>query len=315
MFRTKFILFLVSLGILFSQVASAECSAERVVVLVPGTLNSAVPGAPSQNPFEQVYFSRAIRNAVSKHVCHSFVVNGLSWFGDFHENGRIVFDEIQTWQHQNPSLRGLPIDVIAHSAGGFYTLAAITRNEAKGRPLRFSKLHFLSTPMNGLELANLLTRNPFVRKQLEALVNRQYLGFDLRGLWQLRTAVLKDFYPSLSIPAEIEIHTYAGTQFAPAQPIDQFKAPFLPPVFQALDFLIDRPSDGVVSQGSALAAPFLLTTQGKVFENLIHHPEALVPLDHVEQVWDSNYLKHLGFEQTEWIDQQQILFIEQALQR
>lgn len=311
--RVKLFLVISSLFSLVASIAFSECNPNKIVALVPGTLNSAVPGAPSSNPYDRAYYSQSIIETVSKYACNRYVIKGLSWFGDFQENGKVVFDELLEWQSQHQELQGLPIEIIAHSAGGFYSLQAVSFNFSKGSPLKFSKLHFLSTPMKGLELANILTANPFVRRQMEKIFNQNYKGLDVRGLWQLRTNEVEIFLGTLKIPNEIEVHTYAGVQKSPPSFEREFESAFLPPVFQAFEFLMDGLGDGVVSYESALGRPELHSSTGTQFTNLWPHPELEVPLDHVEEVWDYKYLEYLGFQKTQHVQQAQINFIEQVL--
>ncbi len=295
---------------LLSSFVFAECNPNKIVVLVPGTLNSAVPGTPGSSPHNRVYFSQAIIDTVTKFVCHTYVVKGLTWFGDFKTNGGTVFKELIDWQEQHPVLRGLPIEIIAHSAGGFYSLQAASLNYSLGSPLNFTRMHFLSTPLKGLELANILSSNNLVRRQMEKLFNRNYAGLDLRGLWQLRSPQTQAFLDDLVVPNDIEVNAYAGIQTPPPSLDREFESAFLPPVFQAFEFLMDRLGDGIVSAESALGQPLIHSTNGNLFLNLHPHPEAEIPLDHVEEVWDFKYLEYLGFQETSHVEAEQIKFIE-----
>lgn len=311
MMRALYLISVIAISSLLT-VRSLACDNSRAIVLVPGTLNSAVPGSP-EDPYKNFYYSQAITSTVAKQFCDFYVVKGLSWFGDFQNNGEVVFNELTEWQNQNPHLKDKPLDVIAHSAGGFYSLFAAHQNAKLNSPLKFRKMHFISTPLHGLELANILTANPLVKKQMERLFNRVYSGLDLRGLWQLQTDQTERFLGQLEIPETIEIHTYAGSQSAPSSWKDEFASPFLPPVFQAFEFLIDGPSDGIVSVDSAYWIPVLKTTNSGILHSIFPHREITLPLDHVEEVWDSSYLEYLGFKRTDHVSREQTRLIESIL--
>jgi hypothetical protein len=315
--RTFFWGGLISFLYTYSAISFAECTSERAVIFVPGTLNSAVPGGPSSNPYDRLYFSKAMFDTAEKYSCHIYVVKGLTWFGDFKSNGQIVYNEINEWLIRQPHLKAIPLDIIAHSAGGFYALEAASLNAINGSPLKFGRLNFLSTPMQGLELANVLTSNRMIRRQMEAIFNRQYktLGMDLRGLWQLRSEQVNEFLTSHQIANDLEIHTYAGIQAIPEKIENSFDSPFLPPVFQAFEFIIDRISDGIVSFESAMGKAEIKGLNDNSAVHINVHPEALIPLDHVEQVLDYSYLKMAGFQKTDHVEREQIKFIELVLAR
>ncbi len=286
------------------------------MILVPGTFNSIIPGVlsvlgPQNEPFSKnqestPYFSRAVLETVREQYCNVYVVSNLSPLGDFWENGKRVYNETLAWKKQVWGNRRVALDIIAHSAGGFYSFAAMDLNEKSGRRLRFGSVSLISTPLNGLDLIDRVLRYPLLRVVLEKLLNANPRFFDLRGLWQMQTPIVSEFLAKVRLPLTVQIHAYAGRQTPAPTPVQEMDSVFLDPLLHFTNSIISQMSDGIVSWRSALGPDSqLMTAEESFFDRLYSHPNDPINLDHVEQVWDVRYLKLLGFHNTEWVEVQQ----------
>lgn len=284
---------------LFASESTEQDRPNRVLILVPGTLNSLVPGPPEQylNPSENLdpYFSAAIINQFKRHFYAVRVTPKLDLFGDIKKNGRRVYNDTMKWYNQITENRPKPPEIwmFGHSAGGLYSLYAAHLNNQNGNPLPIKKISMLSTPLNGVEFIDTITQPPFVFESVAELFLNSAWPLDFRGLWGLKRHNIHTFLNELTLPPHIQIDSFAGTQKSPLEALEVFNSRFLSPPLTLLQRLIKRLSDGIVSKQSALTEHALTTTDGSDLR--IHsHPEFVLPLDHVEQVWDYRYLQALG---------------------
>jgi hypothetical protein len=296
---TSLIILLFSFAHVFAADSVEQGHANRVLVLVPGTLNSIVPGPPEQylDPTEDAdpYFSSAIINEFKKQFYAVRVTPKLDYFGGFKKNGRMVYNDTLKWYSETTeSLPKKPeIWIFAHSAGGLYSLYAAHLNNLNDNVLPIKKITMLSTPLKGVEFIDKITRLPYVFESVAELFLNSSWPLDFRGLWGLRSENVHAFLKELTLTPNLQIDAFTGTQQSPTEVCDVFNSAFLSPPLTALQRLINRLSDGIVSKRSALTDPAIATTDGSELR-VKSHPEFIVPLDHVEQVWDYRYLRALG---------------------
>jgi hypothetical protein len=295
----------------FAAEFGGQDHANRILILVPGTLNSIVPGAPEQylNPSEEVepYFSAAVINEFKKQFYAVRVTPHLDYFGDIKKNGRRVYADTLNWYTE--ITKNMPykpeIWIFGHSAGGLYALYTSHLNNKYGNTLPIKKISMLSTPLKGVEFIDKITRLPYVFESVAEFFLNSVWPLDFRGLWGLRSENVSTFLSELTLSPTIEIDAFAGTQSSPQEACDIFNSHFLSPPLTALQKFMNRLGDGIVSKRSALTDPVIATTDGKELR-IKSHPEYIVPLDHVEQVWDYRYLKALGTIAPEYVLNKQI---------
>lgn len=275
----------------------------RVMILVPGTLNSIVPGAPDdlinldgeKNP----YFSAAVRSVMEESFCAVHVTPDLQYFGDFRENGRTTFEDAILWYNQiTRDLKDRPeVWFFGHSAGGFYALYAAHLNEQNKKfALPIKKIITMSTPFDGVEFIDRITsENSIIASIAEKFLNAAW-PMDLRGLWELKKQNVRIFLYNLKIAANIEVHSFGGSQTVSPDQNDIMDAIFLSPPLTVLQKMINTISDGIVSLQSVFRETVLnkQSHDSNLLVKIINHPEYNIPLDHVEQVWDYRYLIALG---------------------
>jgi len=283
----------------------------RALVLVPGTLNSLVPGGQIQlpgGPSENPYFSKAIFETLREFSLSVEVIKNLRWFGELHHNGEEVYQEMKQWYKREFPHGQVPITLIAHSAGGLYALWAIHLNELhRGQSdyLPIQKLVMISTPLHGVELANLVFSGGKIGRFIEEVLEKWGPYLDFRGLLQMTTSRVNDFLKGLQIPKQLKIYSLAGSQKPPPFPGNPLSSPFLAPPFVMTDMLIQRLSDGVVSVDSTRPRDlFLRDFEGE--EVSIQFIESLHPiLDHAEQILDVQYLRLMGIQNLDYVRTQQ----------
>ncbi len=296
----------------------------RVMVMVPGTLNSLVPGAPedaiSANGNQFPYFSMAVRQVMESHFCAVHIISGLDYFGEFKKNGEHTFEQTLSWYNALISELDYKPEVwfYGHSAGGLYSLYAAHLNERNKafQSLPIKKIVTMATPFNGVEFIDKLTSyNSFVAELVQKFIETAW-SIDLKGLWGLKKQNVRIFLYNLKLDPQIEIHSFAGAQSTTYSANEIMNAIFLSPPLNALQKLINSVSDGMVS----LASVFNQTILNKQTQDPIQylyvqsHNDYQINLDHIEQVWDYRYLKVLGTTNSDYVLEQQIKVYNDILQ-
>ncbi len=301
-----------------------------VVILVPGTLNSVLPGSINHNnesingantngpnlngtniysanlndgsvnntninARSNPYYSDNIINTIQKNGYEVLVIKKLSALGSFESNGAKVYQELSNWYRTNFPKRNVPITILGHSAGGFYSLYASylnTRNVADKLPIK--RVIAISTPFNGLKIADLIASFPIVGTIIRFTIDSFYSFFDLRGLYQLTTREIRRFLGQLRLDPELEIITIGSTQEEPRGYSQRRDARFLCVACNVIDSFISGSSDGMVSVSSAYA------TNARIYD----YNGNLLPikrwyrlhgyLDHFEQAMDSRLFSLIG---------------------
>jgi hypothetical protein len=303
---------------LFAADSVEQGHSNRVLVLVPGTLNSIVPGAPEQylNPSEKVepYFSAAIVNEFKKQFYAVRVTPYLDYFGDIKANGHRVYNDMEEWYSAlTENMPNKPeIWMFGHSAGGLYSLYASHINNKNNNPLPIKKITMLSAPLKGVEFIDKITHFPFVFESVVDFFLNAPWPIDFRGLLDLKSENVYTFLNELTLAPAIQIDAFTGTQTSPLEACEVFNSHFLSPPLTALQKLIKNLSDGIVSKRSALTDPVIATADGSELR-IKSHPEFIVPLDHVEQVWDYRYLRALGTIAPDYVLNKQIESYQEIL--
>lgn len=264
MFRLLFVLLLT---------LSAQAFAARNIVLVPGFFSSAIP-APSAggDPWKQPYFSQDIVKYLARSGDRLWVVDNLNPLGGVAENGQNLISFLQAHKARMQE----PILLIAHSAGGLYSLYAAAKSD-------FPIHHIItvSTPFAGLKLLENL-------EHLQVPVDQLAPPFCLENLLGLKEEAVVGYLKDLTFRRPLRIDVFAGYQKPSLATWDwrNLSSPLLP--FQAL---ILEKSDGIVSVQSSLAATPLLGRKANL--NLQIHQEP-IGLEHWEFNLDADFSVAFG---------------------
>lgn len=293
--RLKFKALAVCFALIATVVAQAQSYPKAIVVLIPGTLNSSVPGAlrksPVQNLYEtNPYFSTTILDAFEDAGFATYVVRDLLPTGSFEENGELALKEITQWYRAHFGRTQIPMVWLGHSAGGFYALHAASINA----DLPLQKLVLVSTPLEGTELADQVFSSPVIGRQLQDFCQDGMGIIDLKGLPELRTSDVEKFIRSNPIESSVQIFTVAGRQSIPRFVWQEGRSEFLSPLFQWTQAWISGASDGVVSVRSANGKNAKLTSKNGNIHEVIALDGMEMPLDHVEQFLDYRILAFFG---------------------
>lgn len=262
--------------------------ARPVAVLVPGFFSSLVFGYVRVTPEKlkvdiQPYFAINILRAFASQGVEPVVVDTLSPVGTLEDNGRrlIAFlDRLNSDAH----FKGRPLHLIAHSAGGLYSLFAIAHRPDIG----IQSLTTLSTPFHGAEFVDRLATGV---PGLESAVS--YMN--LQSLPQMRPANVARFVSQFDLPKNFVIKVFAGEQSFYWDPTD---ARGLSWPMNITSLLIDRRSDGIVSVDSSYATGVLTHTQGPL---PILKGTNTLPLEHWEQTLDYRVFTLLGIRNAAYI--------------
>lgn len=270
----RFLSVITLLGLLFCgrSVYSAE-----VVVLVPGFFNSFAPE----------YFSHDIISSFTTKGFKVYVTQGLDPIGTIEANGY----RLEKYLEKIEANEGhhVQFNIVAHSAGGLYTLWVANRQK-----LSIKNLYTISTPYQGIEFIQTWINDCFLFKSLTQFAY-------LEGFKQLTEKGVANFLNSIRLHPATKVIAFGGYQDAS---FDLTDARNISAPLRITSHFITTKSDGIVSFKSALGLGMLKTTAGtsalqyKV-ENLVFH------LEHWEQVLDSQTFLILGVRNTSYIAEEQ----------
>ncbi|MGZ3798475.1 MAG: esterase/lipase family protein [Pseudobdellovibrionaceae bacterium] len=272
---------LISIINFFFLISLSSLGFTKTLVLVPGYFNSYAPGDLCK-PWAEPYWSPDIVDLYKKAGFKVFVVNNLSPVGSIEENGELLLSFLKGVRGQLDE--GESIEILAHSAGGLYTLYA---NHKENLPI--SKMLTINTPFDGVDFVERLTRDFPGLTMIEKTLN-------LESLNQLRPPLVHDFLQKIMGPVHFPIIAYSGHQVKNYQ---IWNAAYLSPIFYLTDALTNEFSDGIVTQRSALSGGGYLQVTP---ENEYIH------LDHWKQVLKADYFTAFGMSNIEYIRQEQIRF-------
>ncbi len=265
----------------FVILLSTTTLAKDVVVLVPGFFNSFAPE----------YFSKDIIGSFQRKGFSVYVIGGLNPIGNIEENGAKLIPKLQNIRKQETG----KINIVAHSAGGFYSLYAIQKGTVE-----ISNLVTVSTPYKGLDFIQAWRENSVIFTELTNLAL-------LDGLRQLTPQYAAEFAKTVRVPESLKIFAYGGWQ---PRSIDIWNARNLSGVLQITDHFIPGDSDGIVSFKSSLGLNGFLTRTNKSAKMFVD-PNFTIPLEHWEQVLDYKAFILLGTRNIGVIQERQINFYTQ----
>ncbi len=267
--------------ILFSILISIRSFAnQEVVVLVPGFFNS----------FTAEYFSDNIIETFEKRGLKVYVAKGLNPIGTVEDNGERLTKILANIEATEK--RKVDFNVVAHSAGGLYTLYVANKGLYS-----IKNLLSVSTPYGGVQ---------FIQKWIDdcSVFDAITKWAHLDGLRQLSTAGVTKFLDTIRVPPNLKIIAFGGTQ-GPSLDIWNSRNLSLP--FVVTSSYISEKSDGIVGFSSAMAVGRVKTTLGtKAVQK--SDPNFKINLDHWEQVLDGYSFLLLGIRNPGYIVKEQTRF-------
>jgi pimeloyl-ACP methyl ester carboxylesterase len=265
-------LILISFIFLFSKTAYCQ----KTVVLVPGFFNSFAPE----------YFSVDIEEALQKKGFKTHVVEGLDPVGTIEENGERLIPQLKKIIQQDG---GEAPYIIAHSAGGFYSLYAIFHAK-----IPITKMITVSTPYLGLDFIQAWRDHSNLFENLTNLAC-------LDGLKQLTPQYARTFLDNIQVPDNLKIYTFGGWQ---PRRLDIWDARNLSAILRVPDHYIPGDSDGIVSFKSSLGILNIKTFSKKPAQIFVDS-KFIIPLEHWEQVLDYKNFIILGTRNIKYVQETQ----------
>lgn len=268
--------------VIFTAALTMSClsHANDVVVLVPGFFNSFAPE----------YFSHDIVGSFKNKGFKVYVAQGLNPIGTIAENGsrlEKVLEQIEAAEGSK-----VTFNVIAHSAGGFYTLWVANRQK-----FDIKNIFTVSTPYKGVEFVQTWINQSFLFRELSELA---YLD----GLVELTATGVKNFLSSIRVAPTTTLYSFGGYQ---TSGIDFTNARNLSWPLRITNFYTSEKSDGIVGYSSALALGEIKTTDNKTAKQF-RDPNFFLALEHWEQVLDGRSFLMLGVLNPNYIRNEQIRF-------
>jgi pimeloyl-ACP methyl ester carboxylesterase len=295
----------VALGLLCASglLPAAARAGEGMAVLVPGTLNSAVPGTP-----HSAYFSAAILETVAAAGYETFVIKGLDPIGGLERNGEATLKSMRAEYLSRHPRKDAPITLLCHSAGGLYALYAAARSG----DLPIARIIMVSAPLEGARLADYVLGSRGAAESLRRDLEPLPLTINLDGLKQLGTKGVAEFLAGIRLDPSVRLYAAAGSQRSPPNPLRAMDVEFLSPVFTITNRIIGRESDGIVERTSAYGSPVIMGTDGMPVP--VRKLDRLhADLDHAEQLLDWRILEALGFYNAFLIEDRQRRFYSELL--
>lgn len=268
------------------------------VILVPGTLNSLVPGT-SDGP----YFSQDIVKAIQDEGYNITVVKSLDPLGRIEDNGSVVLTQMRQWYSQNQDRANQPIILLGHSAGGLFAMAAA----ALAPELPITKIILISTPLDGSALANHFFGSDGIPQTLNILP-----GYD--ALKDLTTAKVTVFLNQLRLPPDLDVYAVGGSQPLAPGITKAMDSEYISPILTTPANIIQVESDGIMDTESAYGVNATLIDTNENELPLHRLWNLKIPLDHHEQNLDYRFFKYSGFSNTDLVQQGQIRYYTEILQ-
>jgi hypothetical protein len=281
-----------------------------VVILIPGTCNSVLPGYLRFTPAEGIieanpYFSIDAVSSIEAQGFITHVVNGLHPFGQFEGNGEIAIRDMTAWYLARYPHGEMPITILAHSAGGFQALYVA----AHRTDLPIQRIVLISTPLAGVELAQKIHDQPWIGEKIASFADSTRGFFELRSIPELTAENTAHFLQSIRIPSSVHLYTVGGDQGPPPNALHEFDARYLPIAFQFTNSIIGSRSDGIVSFNSVYGVGSVGVRDLQGQRMTITPLRALqMPLNHAEQILDYRLFKYTGTLGSEFIRDEQRKF-------
>lgn len=261
---------------------TSTAKAAEVVVLVPGFFNSFAPQ----------YFSSEIVATFARRGFKVYIAGTLDPLGTIETNGarlESVFAKIESTEGHR-----VRFNVVAHSAGGLYSLWA-----ANNQKYDIKKLLTISTPYLGIDFIQAWMDDCSVFNALSKLAY-------LEGFRQLTRSGVATFLSTIRVSPMMKIIAFAGYQ---NESIDITDARNISWPLRITSQFIPGKSDGIVSYKSALGLGTIKTTDAtKAAQFVVNN--VVLNLEHWEQVVDSQAFVFLGIRNTSYIAAEQKRFYE-----
>lgn len=271
------------ISLLFSLFFTTQAIAKDVVVLVPGFFNSFAPE----------YFSDDIIQAFKNKGFKVYVASGLNPIGTIEDNGarlEKIFAQIENIESSDKNK--VSFNIVAHSAGGFYSLFVANRQK-----FNIKNIVTVSTPYKGVEFVQRWMDESSLFGMISGLA---YMD----GLVQLTESGVKKFLSGVRVSPDTKIVAFGGFQ---EKSLDVWDARYLSMPLHVTSGYISEKSDGIVGYSSALGLGSILTTDNTKAIQL-KDPNYFLALEHWEQVLKSNSFIILGIRNTDYIRREQIRF-------
>lgn len=254
--------------------------AKEVVVLVPGFFNTFAPE----------YFSQTVVDSFKNKGFNVYVVNSLSSVGYIEENGTRLETFLQ--QIEKTENRHVEFNIIAHSAGGFYSMWVANRQK-----FDIKNILTVSTPFKGVNFVESWLDNSLAFRALTQLAH-------LDSLKELTPEGAQAFVNSVRISPKTKIFAFGGFQKAG---MDITDARNLSVPLRVTDHYTTGKSDGIVAFASALGIGDLKTTDNKKAQQF-RDEKFNINLEHWEQVLDYRSFVLLGTRNIGYIRDEQARF-------
>lgn len=262
------------------QWATRVQAAQETVVLVPGFFNSFAPE----------YFSQDVIRSFTAKGFRVYVASGLNPIGTIEDNGRRLENFLTAVEKTEN--RHVPFNLVAHSAGGLYSLFVANRQK-----FEIKNILTVSTPFKGVEFVQQWLDNSLLFRTLTELAH-------LDGMRQLTPSGVKQFLNSIRVAPETRVLAFGGYQ---NESFDVWNARNIStPLLVTAQFITGH-SDGIVGFDSAMGLGGIKTTRGTPAIQL-RHSSYFLPLEHWEQVIDSRAFIFLGIRNTGYIRDEQRRF-------
>lgn len=284
-----------------------DTAVKGVAVLIPGTFNldlgavllrlGASPKTREEAERLNPFFSSEIVQTLAAQGLAVEVVRSVAPFAGLRRNGEAALREIRDWYQSRYPDGKVPITLVGHGAGGFFALYVASHSPEL--PIR--QVITVSTPMNGLQLADKVFDSGSVGRELKDILDHCDGWIDLRGLPALTSPEVARFLGQIRLRPGTEILHVAGSQPIPGA-FHLTDSAYLSPFLALTARLIDGESDGLVTVRSAYGGktPILDTRGGRVRE--IARKDLFMPLDHAKQVLDYRLFTTLDETDTELIE-------------
>ena len=282
------------LGLLVSVFAfgsTSQAGVRPVIVMVPGFFNSL-----SVDP----YFAQIIVDTIHARGLDVVAVDNLSSVGSVEENSDRLYTFIMKTSAQFP---GRKMVLLGHSAGGLYSLLALTKHPE----LPVETLVSIGTPFGGVEFVdNLTTHVP----GLDSLV--KFIHLD--SMREFGTKRMGAVLEKIRVPDKLRLIALAAYQ-PPCLLIGCARAENLSWVLSVAQHLMSSPSDGVVTVSSALAKGVELKRFNGTAFAFERWDDFVIPLEHWEVVGEAPVFHLLGVVNTDYIKSVQVSMFNSLFER
>lgn len=265
---------------LITLIGTQASFAKEVVVLVPGFFNTFTPE----------YFSQDIINSFTQKGFQVYIAQGLNPIGTIEDNGTRLENFFQ--QVEKNENHHVVFNVVAHSAGGFYSLWLAGRQK-----FEIKNILTVSTPYKGIEFVQTWLERSILFRAVTDLAR-------LDGLVELTAPGVKNFMDTVRISAQTKVFAFGGFQ---NKGLDFTDARQMSIPLRITDHFITGISDGIVGFSSAMGIGDLKTT-ANTYAQQFKDEKFMINLEHWEQVLDARSFLILGIRNTNVIRNEQIRF-------